>query len=336
MSIHRPLAGAVALCLIVVACGGSTPAASDGAASAAPPSAAAVASAGASAPASAGPSLAPTPTPTATASPTPTATPTPTPTPAPTPATLALAANVWWGGYVIDVSGATYDPIKHKLLITATFLNTGTDANDVSRLGKELNVVWDSTYLPGNVSSGTVPAGGTVKVEILVQPPATFTPETAVLTFGQPDEHQATVPLNGDPAVSDQPTTLAVTGKVKMGQFVTFTVTSGLLLPASCIGYSNRIHYGALKKGEMSVVLWGVAANTEPRNDGFIDQGYVDVPDGTTQASNPSVSMYMPAKGTLRGDGMCFDVPAPGSGTYKLTLHESRSKKNGAITFVIP
>jgi hypothetical protein len=83
-------------------------------------------------------------------------------------------------------------------------------------------------------------------------------------------------------------------------------------------------------------VLRGVASNTEPRNDGFIDQGFVDVPDGTTQASNPGVSIYLPPKGTLRGNGMCFDVPAPGSGAYKLTMHESRSKKNGVISFVIP
>ena len=63
---------------------------------------------------------------------------------------------------------------------------------------------------------------------------------------------------------------------------------------------------------------------------------FVDVPDGTTSATNPVVYLSLPSKATLREIGLCFNVPAPGSGTYKLTMHESRSKANGTITFQVP
>jgi hypothetical protein len=250
--------------------------------------------------------------------------------------TLTLNSHVWWGGYSIDVSAAAYDPLKHKLNITATFLNTSTAANDVSGLGAELNVVWNSTYIQGYIPIGAVLAGGTVRADIQVTVPKDFTPDTAVLTFGQPTEHQATVPLNGSPATSEQPTALTVSGTVKMGKYVTFKLTSGSLMPASCSGYSNKIKFGAIKKDQMSIILFGIAANSEAANDGYIDQAFVDVPDGTTSAANPTVAIVVPSKATLRDVGLCFAVPAPGSGAYKLTMHESRSKANGSVPFQVP
>lgn len=323
MSIHRPLTGFVALGavgVLVVACSGS----------AAPGSSAAAPSVASVAPASASPS----PSPTATVKPTPT--PPPTPTPTPTPVSLTLSSHVWWGGYAIDVSGATYDPLKRKLIVVATFLNTGTAANDVSSLGAEINVVWNSTYLPGYIPVGAVPAGGTVRGEIQVQPPAGFTPDTAVLTFGQPTEHQATVPLNGAATAFDPPSDLTISGTVKMGTAVTFTLTSGLVIPASCSGNVTKMKFGPIKKDEVSIVLRGTATNTDARNDGYIDQGFVDVPDGTTSAANPNVYIPLASKATVRDIGLCFNVPAPGKGAYKLSLHESRSKATGSITFQVP
>jgi hypothetical protein len=324
---HRPLTAFVALAAVValvVACSGTgAPATS----TAVPTSSVAVLG-----PATATPS--PSPSPTATIKPTPT--PPPTPSPSPTPVSLSLSSHVWWAGYSIDVSGATYDPLKRKLVITATFLNTGTGANDVSGLGTEVNVVWNSTYLQGYIAVGAVPAGGTVRAEIQLQAPVGFTPETAVLTFGQPTEHQATVPLNGSATAFDPPSDLAVTGTVKMGNFVTFNLTSGLVIPASCSGNLTKMKFGPIKKDEVSIVLRGTAANSEARSDGYIDQGYVVAPDGTTSAATPAVYMVVPSKATLRDIGLCFNVAAPAKGAYKLTLHESRSKVEGSLAFQIP
>lgn len=237
---------------------------------------------------------------------------------------------------MINVTGGTYDPLKHKLNIDASFQNTSTSQTEVSQVGRWIQVVWNGQFLAAYVSYGAVPVGATAKAQIQLQPPADFTVEGAVLTFGAPDEHQAIVPLNGGPATSDTPVGLVVNGKVKMGKYAAFTVNKGVLIPASCSGYADRIKYGPIKKNEVSIVLWGIATNTEPRNDAFIDQGFLLAPDGTTSASNPTVSIYLPSKGTIRNLGMCFNVAVPGSGSYKLTMHESRSKANGSMTFVIP
>ena len=80
----------------------------------------------------------------------------------------------------------------------------------------------------------------------------------------------------------------------------------------------------------------GDGTNAEPSNYAQVDQGFVTIPDGTTAISNPAVSISLPGKATLRDQGMCFAVPAPASGTYKLTMHESRAKANGTISFVLP
>lgn len=250
--------------------------------------------------------------------------------------TFTLAATVWYSGYAITVTGGDYDPLKHRMNIDASFQNTSTQQTELSQLSNGVKIVWNGQFLPGYVTQGPVPVGATANGQIQLQPPAGFSVADAVLTFGQPSEHQALVPLNGDAATTEQPTTLALAGKVKMGKYVTFTITKSMLVPAACSGYPDRIRYGALAKDQVSIVLWGVATNAEPSNYAQVDQGYVTVPDGTTAISNPVVSLSLAGKQTLRDQGMCFAVPAPASGSYKLTMHESRSKASGSITFTLP
>jgi hypothetical protein len=326
MSIPRPLAGVVALTLLVAACSSSgTPAPAAASPSA---SASAAASASPSASASASPSASPTLKPTPTAA--------PTPTPQPTPVAFSLSSQVWYSGYAITVTGGTYDPLKHKLNIDISLQNQSTQQTEASQLSNGVKVVWNGQFLPGYVTSGPVPVGATAQAQIQLQPPADFAVDTAVVAFGQPSEHQALVPLNGDAATSDQPTTLAIAGTIKMGKFVTFKVTKSMLVPASCTGYPDRIRFGALPKNQISIVLWGTATNSEASNYAQIDQGFVTIPDGTTAISNPAVGMSLPGKATLRDQGMCFAVPAPATGAYKLTMHEYRSKANGTMPFTLP
>ena len=232
------------------------------------------------------------------------------------------------------MTGGTFDPLKHKLNIDATFQNTSTQQTEVSQLSNGVKIVWNGQFLPGYVTSGAVPVGATASAQIQLQPPTGFDVAGAVLTFGQPDEHQATVPLNGDPATSDQPTVLAIAGKVKMGKYAAFAISKSMLVP--CTGYPERVRYGPLKKNLVSIVLWGTATNSEALNYAYIDQGYVAVPDGTSAVSVPPVGLSVPGKGALREQAMCFAVPAPGSGSYKLTMHEQRSKGTGSLTFIVP
>jgi hypothetical protein len=252
------------------------------------------------------------------------------------PEAFTLQSTVWWSGYVITVTGGTYNPAKRTLSIDATFQNTSTQQTELAQLGNGTKIVWNGQYLPGFVTYGAVPVGATARGQIQLQPPTGFVVADAVLTFGQPDEHQAIVPLNAGPATSDQPVALTVSGKVAMGKYVKFTVTRGIVVPASCSGYMDRIKYGPIKSNLVSIVLWGNATSSDPLNYAQIDQGFVLVPDGTTSASNPLVSLSLSPKQTLRDQGVCFAVPVPGSGSYTLTMHESRSKANGKLVFLVP
>jgi len=83
------------------------------------------------------------------------------------------------------------------------------------------------------------------------------------------------------------------------------------------------------------VVLTGSATNQDPNLDALIDSGFVTVPDGTTGASTPGVSVYMASTATVRGESICFDVPAPGTGAYTMTLHETRAAKSVTLKFTI-
>src|SRR5476649_809694 len=158
MSVSRPLTGLLALGLLVGACSGSgTPA------SVAP---------------SVGPSVAPviaspSPSPSVSPSPTvkPTPSPSPTPTPVPSPAAFSLDSTVWWSGYVIHVTGGTYDPLKRILKVEATFMNTSTAQTEVSQVGNDLKVVWNGQFMPPSVSPGPVPVGATAAAEISLQTP---------------------------------------------------------------------------------------------------------------------------------------------------------------------
>jgi len=104
----------------------------------------------------------------------------------------------------------------------------------------------------------------------------------------------------------------------------------------SCAGSPSQMSYGPLEAGEMSIVLGGVATNSESSGSAFIDKAYLNLPDGTTSAANPAMYVSVTGKGAVRNASMCFSVPAPASGAYKLTMHELRSKKSGAITFQVP
>jgi hypothetical protein len=237
---------------------------------------------------------------------------------------------------VIHVTDGTYDPLKRILHVNATFQNTSTAQTEVSQVGNDLKIVWNGQFMPGSVTPGPVPVGATASAQIQLQTPKDFTVAGTVLQFGAPDEHQALVPLNGDAATSEQPTTLTVSGTIKMGTYAAFAVSKGILIPAGCSGYPDRIKYLPLKKNEVSMVLWGTATSSDPLNYAQIDQGFVLAPDHTTSASNPGASYSLPPKGTIRNLGMCFDVAAPGSGSYTLTMHESRSKVSASLVFVIP
>ena len=311
MSIRPGIVGVAALALMVGACGGS-------AVSTTTPAEPTATTTGTTTPLvtlSPTATLAPSPT---TA---PTATPIPTQTAPPVTQTFSLNSQVWWSGYAITVTGGTYDSLKHTLDLDATFTNQSTQATELRSVSDGVRIVWNGQFLAGFVTPGTDPVGATVNAKIQTQLPAGFVVADASLAFGQPDEHQAIVPLNGDTATSDQPISLAVPGTVKMGKYVTYKFTKAMLIPASCSGYPDRFRFGPLKTNLISIVLWGTATNSDPLNYAQIDRGFLKLPDLTTQTSNPPIGLSIPNRATLRDEGICFAVPAPATGSYTLSMH---------------
>jgi len=267
------------------------------------------------------------PSPTAAATVLPTATPAPT---APTGA-FSLSANVWWSGFEIAVSSGAYDAVKHTLTINATFKNTGTQGSELRQLSDGTTVAWSGGSLPGFEPSGIVAPGATANAQIQVAVPAAFVMSQAVLTFGKAGEHQAQVPLNGDEATSERPSPLSIVGKLSMGKYVTYTITSAMLVPASCSGYPDRIKYGPQKATLLSIVVYGTAKSTDSTNYRQIDNGYLVLPDATKVVSNPAMSLSLALNAVLPNEAMCFAVTPPFEGTYTLKMHEYRSNGTGSL-----
>jgi hypothetical protein len=332
MSTRRGFAGVVGLVVLIGGCGGS------GSPAATPP-----APAGTTTTLPVLPTLSPTAIPAspASATPLPTASAASTPTAPPAVQAFSLNADVWWSGYGIMVTGGTYDVLKHTLNIDAAFGNTSTEATELRSVSAGVKIAWNGQFLPGYVTSGTDPGGGTANAAIQIQVPAGFAVADAILTFGAPDQHQALVPLNGDTATSDLPSGIPVVGTVKMGKYVTYKITGAGLLPFSCLGYPGRISYGPLKSNVETLMLLGTASNTDPLNYAQIDRGSLQLPDSSLQTSNPPMSLSLPNKATLLDQDMCFAIPlTPGggyaTGPYTLSMHEYRSNKTGTVTFALP
>jgi hypothetical protein len=321
-----PLRGAAVLVagILLAGCGGGGGATAGVSIAAGAPTDAASTAATPTVPPSVAPTLevTPSPAPSATAS--------------PAAAAFPLTAEVWFGGYLIDVSGGTYDSTKHALTIDATFKNTSRIATQLVHLGNSTTVIWSGQTLIGYVTAADVAVGATVKSQIQVQTPPGFVVADAVLTFGKPDEHHATVPLGGTAAASEQPVPLTVAGTVKMGKYVTYKITSALLVPAACSGYPDRIGFGPQPANLVSIVLWGTAASTDAINQAHLDQSYLVLADQTKVVGIPAMGLEIPNGAAIPNVGVCFSVAEPGSGTYVLKLHEYRSNATGSLQFLIP
>jgi hypothetical protein len=262
--------------------------------------------------------------------------PAPSPTAPPASAAFPLAADVWFGGYRIDVTGGAYDATKHALTIDATFKNTSLIDTQLVHLGNSTTVVWNGQTLIGYVTAADLPVGATANGQISVQTPPGFIVADAVLTFGKPDQHQATIPLGGVTATSEQPTALAVTGTLKLGKYVTYKVTSAMLVPATCSGYPERIGFGPQAASLVSIVIWGTVASSDAVNQAHLDQSYLVLADKSKVIGIPAMGLEIANGATIPNVGVCFAIAEPGSGTYLLKLHEYRSNVTGSLQFLVP
>ena len=170
----------------------------------------------------------PTESPSASPSESPTATPTPSPSPSPSPSPAAAAftldSQVWWSGYVITVTGGTYNPLKHTMTINADFQNTSTQATDLSQVSTGVKVVWNGQFLPGYLDVGAGPVGATTSGVIQLQPPAGCVGHERgadVRPARRAPDGRAAAREEALPGISRRPSRCP--GRDRMGKYVTIT-----------------------------------------------------------------------------------------------------------------
>ena len=148
-----------------------------------------------------------------------------------------------------------------------------------------------------------------------------FDPAAATLVFGGPTQHQAKIPLGGQPATSEKPATYEVTGAIKDGAGSTFTVRAVDVLPGGCRGLADRLNYIPGPVDKLSVVVW-LTAETTATYGVNAEDAYLVLPDGSKSGSlslTGSVLAVYPGQ-PVSDVAACMTVPAPASGTYRFVV----------------
>jgi len=281
-----------------------------------------------------------TPQPTVAVTPEPTATPQPTPSPTPAPSVVALKGTLYFMGYDIVPSQATYDPMAGTVRIDATFLNHGSAQADLLYVpdGGKVSLAWNGQVINMGMDSSisTVsPGGTTVKGTFTASVPEGFVLADSVLTLGLPDQHQSTLPLQaGAAATTEMPRSFAVTGSVRIGNVAKVTFKSGQVVAATCSGDPDKIAFSPAKKGEESILLNVVSADINASAD-TITYSYATGPDGISAKGTPG-GRYMGGLSTFRTDTLCYTVTAPAKGTYVMKWTAERTTRKASFSFVVP
>ncbi len=332
----RARSGFLALGLLVAACAGTTP-------TAAPTAAPATAEA-TKAPeptAAASPSAAPTEAPTEAPTATPVASPSEAPSASAAPTVQASAVNgsIYFMGYDIELTEASYDPAV-GVRIKGTFKNTSlTDTNllYIPDDGK-VTVAWNGQVTAlgmDNEFDTRVPVGGTVTSAFKGSPPDGFVLADAVLTLGHADQHQSTLPLAaGSTATSEFPRPFPVTGSVKVGNMARVTFTGGQVANVTCSGNTDQVAFGPAKLTDQSILLNVTSSNPNHQWD-TITHSYVKAPDGTSTNGTPG-GRYMGAGTTFRGNMLCYTVGAPAAGHFVTHWSAERTNKKATFAFDVP
>ena len=236
-----------------------------------------------------------------------------------------LDATVWFAGYTVEATRARYDPTDATVSVDVQFTNDQFDSGDpCDLLLEDIALVVDGTRTmlwadpctrlsPGTSTRTTL----TATVSATTGGPVGL--DQAVVEFGAPDQHQATIPLDGRPATSDFPVTAAATGTVT-GEVTTFTLETVEVVPAGCSS-SNPIRFPPGRLDEMSVVVTGTATSASDYPVGY-GKARLTLPDGTDLASNSLAGViYALDPGIPTRDiRACFVVPAPVAGEYPFTI----------------
>jgi hypothetical protein len=261
----------------------------------------------------------------------------PSPSPAPAATTVTLGQSLYYAGLDIMVEDATYDPEAGTLTLNVTYQNTGTAETHLESLsGGRVWVGWDQTVINMPAPSGIVPAGTTVPGTISGSVPAGFVMEDAVLTFGLPGDHQATLPLAaGSTATSEQPVVLDVKKKVRARKYATFQVTGVQVVPALCSGSWDGFVFTPAPINEASIVVTlNVSGGTAIGVGGLgLGGSFAQGPDGLSGPGSLGTPVLGPRQ-AFRAVNYCFPVTSPVHGKHVITFLTDPAK--ASLTLNVP
>ena len=238
---------------------------------------------------------------------------------------VPLDATVWFSGFQIAATGATFNPVANVVEMNVTFTNDALGAADPLGMLQAGNAALE--WSGGRVTafcacSSQLPAGNQFPATIEFDTPADFDLRGAAFVLGGATQHQAKIPLDGGAATSELPVPYDIHGQIDDGAGTTFTIERVRLVSARCSGLASDLTYVPASANEVSVEVVGSAVYTGEGSVGFGDATLI-LPDGTRIGSTSLTSFVYPlAPNQPQHDiGVCFPVPAPAAGP----VHTGRS-----------
>jgi TIR domain len=239
-------------------------------------------------------------------------------------ADVALDATVWFAGFEIVATRATFDPVAGVVEVPVTFTNDALGAADPLGMLQSGSgaLEWSGGRLTAFCSCSTqLPPGDVLSATIEFDTPADFDLTGSVFVLGGATQHQARIPLDGGASTSDQPVAHNIQGQIDDGAGTTFTIERVRVVPAECFGLASDLMYVPGSVDRVSVEVVGSTVYTGPGNVNFGDATLL-LPDGTRIGSaSLASSVYALSPNQPQHDiGVCFSVPAPPAGSYTLIV----------------
>jgi hypothetical protein len=252
--------------------------------------------------------------------------------------TVAVGSTLYFSGFDITVEEATLDPEAGSLEISAVFDNLGTGASDLTSL--QLNghptVEWNGEVVPLRVESVRAPAGAATRASLTsTDLPDGFTLDGAVLIFGDPTQHQASVALEpGATASFESPLDITLprnARRVVLRGVAQIRITDAQLIPAGCTGRREAVAFTPAPADELTLALTVTVRGPAPL--GALINTIATAPDGTSGVGGPGVLSIRRGQ-TERGLLYCYTVPMPGPGRYAVRFEAS--DRAGTSRFTVP
>ncbi|MFN8619632.1 MAG: hypothetical protein U0869_02640 [Chloroflexota bacterium] len=247
---------------------------------------------------------------------------------------VSLAGDLYFAGWTIKISSVTVDPVAATLRIEGTYENHSSQELSLLNIQQDggVRLDWNGTVVEVHFENPvSVPAHGTVAATLIpiYALPEGFSAQDAVLTFGQPTDQGASLPLTaGATGTSVQPQPITFKKKLKLKPGATIAIDGGQLVAADCSGGMDTVYFSTADAGSLSVLL--DARIQAGRKDNVSASSFLTGPTGLTSPGTPGGANI--AAGDNATDTLCYIVPDYAPGDYTLTFDSGAGKTKVKLT----